>query len=102
MPVTLFLCGDVMLGRGIDQILAHPSDPVLHESFVRDARRYLALAEAVSGDIPRNVADTLPPNWAAISVGPCQSEVWLSITPPTSSASATASRWASQVTLLRP
>ena len=54
MAVTLFLCGDVMLGRGIDQILAHPSDPVLHESFVRDARRYLALAENVSGRIPRN------------------------------------------------
>ena len=34
--------------------------------------------------------------------GPCQSEVWLSITPPISSASATASRWASQVTLLSP
>ncbi|MCI4566659.1 CapA family protein [Lysobacter sp. CFH 32150] len=55
MTVTLFLCGDVMLGRGIDQILAHPSGPVLHESFVRDARRYLALAEAVSGRIPRKV-----------------------------------------------
>jgi poly-gamma-glutamate synthesis protein (capsule biosynthesis protein) len=55
MTVTLFLCGDVMLGRGIDQILAHPSDPVLHEGFVRDARRYLALAEAVSGHIPRSV-----------------------------------------------
>jgi len=58
MPVTLFLCGDVMLGRGIDQILAHPSEPVLHEEVVRDARRYLALAEAVNGRIPRNVPDT--------------------------------------------
>jgi len=58
MPVTLFLCGDVMLGRGIDQILRHPSEPVLHEQVVRDARRYLALAEAVNGRIPRNVADT--------------------------------------------
>ena len=37
-----------------------------------------------------NVQVTLPPNWAAISVGPCQSEVWLSTTPPSSSASATA------------
>lgn len=25
--VTVFLCGDVMTGRGIDQILPHPSDP---------------------------------------------------------------------------
>ena len=43
--ITLFLCGDVMLGRGIDQILPHPSSPVLHEPYVRDARRYLELAE---------------------------------------------------------
>src|SRR6266571_3326908 len=49
-----------------------------------------------------NVQVTLPPNWAAISVGPCQSEVWLSITPPISSVRATASRWASQVMLLSP
>ena len=25
--VTLFLAGDVMTGRGIDQILPHPGDP---------------------------------------------------------------------------
>jgi len=56
--VTVFLCGDVMLGRGIDQILAHPSDPALHEDSVRDARRYVALAEAVSGRIPRKVEDS--------------------------------------------
>ena len=55
-PVRLFLCGDVMLGRGIDQILGHPSDPALHESVVHDARRYLALAESASGHIPRAVA----------------------------------------------
>ena len=29
-----------------------------------------------------NVQVTLPPNWAAISVGPCQSDVWLSSSPP--------------------
>ena len=57
-PVTLFLCGDVMLGRGIDQILAHPSDPALHEDAVRDARKYVALAEAVSGRIPHKVDDS--------------------------------------------
>ena len=51
-PVTLFLCGDVMLGRGVDQILAHPSDPALHEDAVRDARKYVSLAETVSGRIP--------------------------------------------------
>src|ERR1700682_4474625 len=29
--IRLFLCGDVMTGRGIDQVLPHPSDPRLHE-----------------------------------------------------------------------
>ena len=52
--------------------------------------------------ISPNVQVTLPPNWAAISVGPCHSDVWLSITPPIISVSATASRWASQVILLIP
>jgi poly-gamma-glutamate capsule biosynthesis protein CapA/YwtB (metallophosphatase superfamily) len=31
--VTLFLCGDVMTGRGLDQILEHPGDPRLYESW---------------------------------------------------------------------
>ena len=29
--VSLFLCGDVMLARGIDQILKHSVDPILYE-----------------------------------------------------------------------
>jgi poly-gamma-glutamate capsule biosynthesis protein CapA/YwtB (metallophosphatase superfamily) len=44
-----------MTGRGVDQILPHPGDPALHESYVRDARRYVELAEAVNGPIPRPV-----------------------------------------------
>ena len=36
--VTLFLCGDVMTGRGIDQILRHPVSPELYESYMKDAR----------------------------------------------------------------
>ena len=32
--VTLFLSGDVMTGRGIDQVLPHPCLPRLHESYV--------------------------------------------------------------------
>jgi poly-gamma-glutamate synthesis protein (capsule biosynthesis protein) len=55
-PITLFLCGDVMTGRGIDQILPHPSDPTLHEGYVRTALGYVALAESASGTIPRGVA----------------------------------------------
>ncbi|MCX3058260.1 CapA family protein [Streptomyces beihaiensis] len=53
--VTLFLAGDVMLGRGVDQILPHPGDPALREAYVRDARDYVALAEAANGPIPRPV-----------------------------------------------
>lgn len=49
--ITLFMAGDVMIGRGIDRVLPHPGDPRLHESFVKDARRYVALAEAVNGPI---------------------------------------------------
>jgi poly-gamma-glutamate synthesis protein (capsule biosynthesis protein) len=55
-PITLFLCGDVMTGRGIDQILAHPSDPAVHELFVSNALGYVALAESMHGPIPRRVA----------------------------------------------
>jgi poly-gamma-glutamate synthesis protein (capsule biosynthesis protein) len=53
--VELFFCGDVMTGRGIDQILPSPSEPTLHESYVRDARDYVELAERESGAIPRPV-----------------------------------------------
>jgi poly-gamma-glutamate synthesis protein (capsule biosynthesis protein) len=53
--VTVFLCGDVMTGRGVDQILPHPGDPRLHEPYVRDARTYVALAEQENGPIPRPV-----------------------------------------------
>ena len=50
--VTLFLCGDVMTGRGIDQILPISNAPLLFESHVRDARIYVALAEKRNGPIP--------------------------------------------------
>ena len=50
--VTLFLCGDLMTGRGIDQILPISSAPLLFESHVHDARIYVALAEKRNGPIP--------------------------------------------------
>ena len=53
--LTVFLCGDVMTGRGIDQALPHPSDPRIHEPFVKDAGRYVDLAEAANGPVPRPV-----------------------------------------------
>ncbi|MCH0562432.1 MULTISPECIES: CapA family protein [unclassified Streptomyces] len=58
--VTLFLCGDVMLGRGVDQILSRPGDPALREEFVGDARSYVRLAESVNGPIPAPVAPSWP------------------------------------------
>jgi poly-gamma-glutamate capsule biosynthesis protein CapA/YwtB (metallophosphatase superfamily) len=53
--VTLFLCGDVMTGRGVDQILGHPSRPRIFEPYVQDAREYVALAERRHGAIPKPV-----------------------------------------------
>lgn len=54
-PVTLFVCGDVMTGRGIDQIQAHPNAPGIQEPYVCDAREYVELAERTNGPIPRAV-----------------------------------------------
>jgi poly-gamma-glutamate synthesis protein (capsule biosynthesis protein) len=45
-----------MTGRGIDQILPHPSNPVIHEGYMKDARGYVEIAEKVNGPIPRSVA----------------------------------------------
>ena len=53
--ISLFLCGDVMLGRGIDQILRVPSRPELYENYAKTARRYVQLAEERHGRIPRHV-----------------------------------------------
>ncbi|MFI9251028.1 CapA family protein [Streptomyces sp. NPDC053069] len=58
--MTLFLCGDVMLGRGVDQILPHPGSPVLREGYMTDARSYVELVEAVSGPIPAPVDPAWP------------------------------------------
>jgi poly-gamma-glutamate synthesis protein (capsule biosynthesis protein) len=59
-PIKLFLGGDLMTGRGIDQILPTPSDPRLFESYVTTATTYLDLAEAVNGPIPRPVDVAYP------------------------------------------
>lgn len=53
--IRLFLCGDVMPGRGIDQILPHPVDPRIFETVVADARDYVALAERANGAVARPV-----------------------------------------------
>ncbi|MBS7660651.1 CapA family protein [Pseudomonas lalucatii] len=52
---TLFLGGDLMCARGIDQILPYPGDPRLHEACVKHAGDYVQLAERRNGPIPRPV-----------------------------------------------
>ena len=53
--VSIKLTGDVMTGRGIDQVLPHPSQPELYESYVRSALDYVRLAEDAHGAIGRPV-----------------------------------------------
>ena len=56
MPIRIALAGDVMIGRGIDQVLPRSVEPELREPAVTDARDYVRLAEEASGPIPRDVA----------------------------------------------
>lgn len=58
---TLFLCGDLMLDRGVDQIFPRSVDPGLHEPHVRDARRYLELARGAAGSPAEGDARRLTP-----------------------------------------
>jgi poly-gamma-glutamate synthesis protein (capsule biosynthesis protein) len=51
--MKLMLAGDVMLGRGIDQVLPHPGSVDIFESHVRSAQAYVKLAEARNGPISR-------------------------------------------------
>ena len=52
LAMKIFLCGDVMLGRGIDQVLPQPCAPRLHEAYMDSAVGYLRLAEEANGPIP--------------------------------------------------
>lgn len=47
--LRLFLTGDVMLGRGVDQVRATACPPELYETYVKDARTYVELAERANG-----------------------------------------------------
>ena len=60
----LFLAGDLMCGRAIDQILPHPGDPRLYEAYVKDAGDYVRLAERRNGAIPRPVDFAYVWGWA--------------------------------------
>ncbi len=59
-PMTLLLCGDVMTGRGVDQVLPFPGDPHLRESYADDARAYVRLAERANGPIPQPAGFSWP------------------------------------------
>jgi poly-gamma-glutamate synthesis protein (capsule biosynthesis protein) len=52
--IRLALCGDVMLGRGVDQILPHPGVPAIYvsQSGITDANVYVRLAERKHGTVP--------------------------------------------------
>ena len=51
----VMLTGDVMTGRGVDQVLGHPSKPLLHEPYIHDARDYVRMAETINGHVPAPV-----------------------------------------------
>ena len=54
--ISLFLAGDVMTGRGIDQVLPYPADARLHEPCVKSAHDYVELAERANGPITKPMA----------------------------------------------
>ncbi len=58
LAITIFLCGDVMTGRGIDQVLLHPSNPRIYEPYVTDASEYMRLAEKAFGPIQKPLGFT--------------------------------------------
>lgn len=55
--VRLFVCGDVMTGRGIDQVLRYPSDSRIYEPYIHHSEDYIRLAEQVNGTI------SIPVDW---------------------------------------
>ena len=58
--LTVFACGDVMPGRGLDQVLPYPGDPELREQHANDALAYVHMAERANGPIPRPVSFAWP------------------------------------------
>jgi poly-gamma-glutamate synthesis protein (capsule biosynthesis protein) len=49
-----------MTGRGIDQILSHPCNPILHEIHVQSAMDYVRIAEEANGAIARPAGPSYP------------------------------------------
>ena len=53
--ITIFMCGDVMTGRGIDHVMPYPSDPKIYEFYMKSAENYVDIAEAKNGVIQKPV-----------------------------------------------
>jgi len=75
--VTLFACGDVMPGRGIDQILPYPGDPELREDYASDANAYVGLAIRGNGPIPRPAGLSWPWSDARPVIEDAAPDVWV-------------------------
>jgi poly-gamma-glutamate synthesis protein (capsule biosynthesis protein) len=45
-----------MTGRGIDQVLPNPGQPIIHEFYMKSARGYVDIAEKANGEIKKPVA----------------------------------------------
>jgi len=54
--ITLLVSGDVMIGRGIDQVLPQSVNPVLYERYIKNALKYVKLAQYKSGPIPKKIS----------------------------------------------
>jgi poly-gamma-glutamate synthesis protein (capsule biosynthesis protein) len=66
-----------MTGRGVDQVLPHPCQPVLHEEYTKSAEEYVKLAERANGPIPRAVALSYPWGDALDEVAQQQADAWI-------------------------
>ncbi|MGI9591455.1 MAG: CapA family protein [Myxococcota bacterium] len=75
--VTLALCGDLMTGRGVDQVLPHPSDPTLHEAYLHSALQYVELAERANGPIEKPVAFRYPWGDARAELERARPDAWI-------------------------
>jgi poly-gamma-glutamate synthesis protein (capsule biosynthesis protein) len=60
--MRLFPCGDVMTGRGIEQILRAPCDPAIDEPWMKSAQDYVALGTDAIADriLAANHLETSP------------------------------------------
>ncbi|XP_013402866.2 uncharacterized protein LOC106168376 [Lingula anatina] len=53
--IRVFLVGDVMIGRGIDQILPYHCKPWMYRDFRNDSREYAQLAIDKNGPLPKEI-----------------------------------------------